>query len=152
MIIFSFIIALLLTIVPFPAWADMFRPEWVARTLTYWCMALPQRVGVGSGWFMGLLLDVVTGSLLGQHALGLSVIAFLALKLHQRMRIFPMWQQALTVLLFIALYRLLLLWVNGIIGQPVQAWPYWLPLLTSTAIWPLMFTTLRSVRRNFRVV
>lgn len=147
----SFIVAFMLTILPLPAWADPFRPEWVAMVLIYWCMALPQRVGVGIGWTVGLLLDVLKGALLGQYAIGMTVTAYLALKLHQRIRVHPLWQQALSVLLLVALNQLLVLWVYGISGHPARSWLYWLPSLTSMLLWPWMFIILRDLRRRFRV-
>lgn len=147
----SFIMALLLTIVPMPGWTVTLRPEWVVLVLIYWCMALPQRVGVGIAWVVGLVLDVLQGTLLGQHALSLSVVAFLTLKLHQRVRFFPMWQQALIVLLLIALHQLLILWVEGINGQPSQSWSYWLPSLSSMVLWPALFVVLRGARRYYHV-
>ena len=147
----SFIAALLLTIVPLPEWAGFLRPEWVAMVLVYWCIALPQRVGVFTGWTTGLLLDVLVGSVLGQHALGLSVVAYLALKLHRRIRNFPLWQQALTVLLLITFHKLLTAWVNGITGQPLNSALYWASPVVSMLLWPAMFLFLRGLRRRFRV-
>ena len=67
-IAFTFIIALLLTVIPLPEGLRFLRPDWVGLVLIYWCMALPHRVGVASGWFMGLMVDLLTGTLLGQHA------------------------------------------------------------------------------------
>jgi hypothetical protein len=75
-ILASFVIALILTIVPLPEWMTPFRPEWVALTLIYWCMALPQRIGVTIGWSMGFVLDVIKGAVFGQHALALAVVAY----------------------------------------------------------------------------
>ncbi|MCU7812927.1 MAG: rod shape-determining protein MreD, partial [Candidatus Thiodiazotropha sp. (ex Notomyrtea botanica)] len=86
-----------LTLIPLPEWAQTFRPQWVALILIYWCMALPERVGVGLGFIFGLLLDVLTGTLLGQHALGLSVVAFVTIKLHLRVRVMPLRQQVFTI-------------------------------------------------------
>ena len=43
---------------PLPGWLDPFRPEWVALVLIYWCMAVPNRVGVGVAWIVGLLQEV----------------------------------------------------------------------------------------------
>ena len=54
----SFFLAYLLAIVPFPEWAMDYRPEWVSMVLVYWVMALPYRVGIGSAWFIGLILDI----------------------------------------------------------------------------------------------
>ncbi len=147
----SFIIALGLTILPLPEWARPLRPDWVALVLLYWSMALPQRVGVGIGWSVGLLVDVLTGTLLGQHALGLAVVAYLSLKLHQRIRVYPLWQQSLTVLFLLLLNQLLVMWVNGITGRPPRSWIYWAPSLVGMLLWPWLFVVLRDVRRRFRV-
>ncbi|MCU7891916.1 MAG: rod shape-determining protein MreD, partial [Candidatus Thiodiazotropha sp. (ex Ustalcina ferruginea)] len=86
----TLLVGFILTIMPLPEWAAAYRPQWVALILIYWCMAIPERIGVGIGWTTGLLLDVLTGTLLGQHALGLSVIAYIMLKLHLRVRVMPL--------------------------------------------------------------
>lgn len=150
-IAFTFVVALMLTMLPLPDWAALYRPEWVAMVLIYWCLALPDRVGVGIGWSAGLLLDVVKGALLGQHALALALVAYLTLHLHQRVRVFPLWQQSLFVLLMVALNQLLVLWVKGIIGLQPGSWLYWLPSLTSMLLWPWVFLILRDLRRSFLV-
>ena len=93
----------------------------------------------------------MTGTLLGQHALGLSLVAFLTLKLHQRTRLFPLWQQSLTVLLLLVLERLLSLWVMGAVGQPAPSIEFWAPPLIGMFLWPWIFIVLRDVRRRFRV-
>jgi rod shape-determining protein MreD len=147
----TLIVALLLTLVPLPHWLDVLRPNWVSLTLIYWCLALPNRIGVGVGWMVGLLLDVATGALLGQHALALALVAFLAVKLHQRVRLYPVWQQALSVVLMVALQELLSLWIMGITHQAPQSWAYWLAVLTSMLVWPPVYTTLRAVRRRYHV-
>ncbi len=150
-IIATFVAALLLTILPLPEWMVKFRPEWVALILIYWCMALPQRVGIISGFVLGLLLDTLQGAVLGQHALALVVIAYLTNRVHQQVRVYPMWQQALSVMGLLLLYQLLLLWVNGITGIKSQVWLYWLPTLSSTLLWPWLYLILRDIRRNFGV-
>ena len=87
-IFLTFFISYLLAIVPFPEWAMDYRPEWVPMVLMYWVMALPYRVGIGSAWVAGIVLDVLEGSVLGLNALGLVVIAYITLNLHQRLRMF----------------------------------------------------------------
>ncbi len=150
-ILASVVAALMLTIVVLPAWVAPFRPEWTAMVLIYWCLALPHRVSVGYAWLAGLCVDVLRGALLGQHALGFAVAAYLAVKLHQRIRVFPLWQQALSVMVLVALEQLLVLWVQGMIGQAHQGWDYWLPSLASGLLWPWVFLFLRRLRRHFRV-
>lgn len=147
----SFLVAAVLTFLPVPEWAAVWRPSWVALVLIYWCMDAPNRCGVVVGWCMGLLLDVMLGSLLGQHALGLSVVAFLALKLRQQVRVMPLWQQAVSVFGLVFLHRALVLWINGIQGMPVMAYAYWSSPLISMLLWPWVFIVLRDVRRKFGV-
>lgn len=71
-ILLSFILAFLLTVLPLPDWARFYRPQWSTLVLIYWTLASPYRVGVGIGWATGIVIDVITGTLLGQHALALS--------------------------------------------------------------------------------
>ena len=147
----TLIVAFMLTILPLPDWAEHYRPEWAALVILYWAMALPERIGVGIGWIIGLLLDVMKGALLGQHALGLAVIIYLTINLHQRLRVFPLWQQSFTIILLLLLYQLLILWFNGIIGEPAKGWEYWMPSITGMLLWPWVFILLRSLRRHFKV-
>ena len=152
LILLSIMAALVLTAIPLPEWANIVRPEWVALVLIYWCVALPYRVGIGIAWSVGLFLDVMKGALLGQHALGLSVVAYVAIKLHRRIRNFPLWHQALIILPLIAIHLLLVTWVKGIVGQPPQTLLYWLPAFSSMLLWPAVYLVLRSLRRRYRVV
>ncbi len=150
-ILASFLLALVLTVLPLPEVAQSFRPQWVALILIYWCLALPERVGIGIGWTCGIVLDVMTGTLLGQNALGLSLVAFLTLKLHQRTRLFPLWQQALTVLVLLLVERLLFLWVLGAVGQATPSLWYWMPPFVGMLLWPWLYVILRDTQRRFRV-
>jgi len=150
-IAFTFIVALVLTIVPLPEAVRYLRPDWVGLVLIYWCFALPDRVGVSTGWLMGLLVDLLTGTLVGQHALSLTVVAYLALKFHQRVRLFPVWQQAFIVVVLLVLHQLLALWISRIIGRPAAPWYFWAPSVISMLLWPVVYTMLRTLRRGFRV-
>jgi rod shape-determining protein MreD len=147
----SFVVALLLTIAPGPDWAEPFRPEWVGLVLIYWCMAIPQRVGVGVGWLVGLIHDVLYGSLLGQHALAKAVIAYLTVRFHPQLRMFPPWQQAVSVMVLIALNHLLVLWAKELAEQTPVTWSHWTPSVVSMLIWPWLFVILRDIRRRAKL-
>lgn len=147
----TFFLAMALMLVPLPEWARIYQPQWAALVLIYWCLALPERVGVGTAWTLGLMLDVLTGTLLGQHALGLSIVAFLTLKMYQRLRVFPMWQQALSIMVLVAMQQMVSLWVLGIIGTPPNTWAYWISSITSLLLWPWIYLFLRNTRRAFQI-
>ena len=151
MLLLILVVALLMTIMPLPDWARPLRPQWVTLTLIYWCIALPHRVGVGSGFVFGLILDVLTGTLLGQHALGLSLVTYLAVQLHARIRVFPLWQQALAVWSLLMVEHLFSLWIMGAIGQTTPGLMYWIIPVIGAMLWPWVFITLRDLRRRFKI-
>ena len=51
----------MLTLAPFPEWADPYRPDWVAMTMIFWAINLPNRYSVGVAWIAGLVVDVAQG-------------------------------------------------------------------------------------------
>ena len=147
----SFLLAFMLTAMPLPDWAAPWWPAWVAMVLIYWCMALPERVGIGVGWLAGLLLDAQTGALLGQNALAFTALAYVILLGHRRLRVSPPPQQALFVCLYVLLLQCFTLWIRGLLGMPLPGWSFLLPALTSMILWPRLFRLLRGARRRFRV-
>ncbi len=147
----SFIIAFILTAAPLPEWAVAWRPAWIAMVLVYWCMALPGRVGVITGWCLGLVLDVLHGSILGQHAFGLAFVAWVALSYHQRLRVFPLVQQAVFVGVVVLIYLALMLWIYNLLGSVKYGASYLAGAVTTGLLWPWVFVILRDVRRRARV-
>ena len=151
-IFLSFFIAYLLAIVPFPEWAMNYRPEWVPMVLIYWTMALPYRVSTGLAWAVGLVLDVLEGSTLGVNALALVIVAYVALSLHQRMRMFSLLQQSGLVLALVGLNLMLCNWLQIVTGRSVfSTLMFLMAALTSAVIWPSLFQLLRQIRRSFDV-
>ena len=147
----SFIVAIMLTALPLPDWAVYWRPDWVAVVLIYWCMAVPERIGIFVAWFLGLLLDVQQGNVLGQNALSMILIAFLTINSYQRMRAYPLLQQAVLVCFYLLLYKLVILLVLVYLGLNKSDWTYWMPAITSMLLWPWLFIILRDVRRKYRI-
>ncbi len=144
-VIATLIVALILLAVPLPDAAEPFRPDWITLTLIYWAMAMPRTWSVGSAWIVGIVLDVAQGTILGQHALAMSVVVFVIVKFHLLMRVFPMQQLAATVFALLALYQFLLFWINGVAGVDAPAVAYWGPVLSGTLMWPVVSVLLRGV-------
>ena len=145
-VIISIIVALMLMILPLPDRVEPFRPDWVALTLIYWAMMLPRTWSVGSAWIIGIVLDVAQGTILGQHALALSVVVFVTVRFHLLMRVFPMQQLTATIFALLALYQFLLFWINGVAGIDVGLVHYWAPVIVGTLLWPLVTMLLSGVR------
>jgi rod shape-determining protein MreD len=148
----SFIIAMLLGLLPLPPWFENARPEWVALVLLFWVITMPYRINVGIAWILGLILDGFNGTLLGEHALALAVIAFVASKMNRRMKVLSQWQQMLSILLLILLYHMILFWVQGMIDQPAPLSWFWLSAISSAILWPWVYMLLRDCHRQFRTM
>lgn len=143
----TLLFAILLMLVPLPDTLRYARPEWVAITLIYWAMALPQRVSIGVAWFTGLVMDVVTGGILGIHAFAYALVIYLVGRLHLQIRQYPLWQQAFTILSLVTLVHFIVL-----LSAPITfSWNHWLTVLTSTLFWPFVYAVLRKIRRSFQV-
>ncbi len=136
---------MMLMLMPLPEWARPFRPEWLVLTLIYWCLTQPRNIGVGIAWILGLCVDVVQGALLGQYALGFAITAYIAIRFHQRVRNYPLHQQAMFVGMILLPYMIISLWILGILGEDPKSWLYWTPVITSVLVWPWVFLVLRAV-------
>ena len=145
-VIITIIVAIMLTVVPLPDWAEPYRPDWVALTLIYWAMMMPRTWSVGSAWIIGIIVDVAQGTILGQHALALCFVVFATVRFHLLMRVFPMQQLTATVFALLALYQFVLFWINGVAGIDVALSNYWGPVITGTLLWPVVMALLSGVR------
>ncbi len=142
-------VALMLSMVPLPEAAEPLRPDWVAMVVLYWVIAVPERFGMVFAWIAGLLLDVSTGTLLGQHALGLVLVAAVGLRLHQRLRLFPLAQQTLVIVALLFFKQVIVLWTSGMADRaPQEVWTYMLAPLLALVLWPPVFIILRDLRRR----
>lgn len=131
----SLVLTLALAVVPLPGVIAPFRPDWVAVVLLYSSLTAPRRFSLLTAFWMGVVLDTLTGSLLGQHAFALLVVVYLAEHFHLRIRVFPISQLALTVLLLLGLYEFILFWIDGVAGRTVPLIERWAPPLTGTLVW-----------------
>lgn len=148
----SLALAMILCIIPLPPAVFVYNPDWVLLFLIYWTMAVPERVGVGYAWCMGLFVDVLTARMLGQHALAYAVVAYLAVKWHRPLRLYPLYQQILSVLLLSLLSQLLVFWTQNTKAASAIGLGYWMPSLVGAVLWPVILLGLRYVRRRYHIV
>ena len=149
-ILITLAVAVVLTLLPLPPVLDVLRPYWVALVLIYWSLETQDMVSLGMAFVSGIVLDFLTGSLLGQHALSLVIIVYLATRFRARLRFFPPWQQEFSVFALLINDRIILLWIVSLRGEPLPSLAYWLPPIVGTLLWPWLFLALDRFRGRMR--
>ena len=144
----SFVVAIILVTVPYPDWMRFAVPHWVTLVLLYWCIAVPDRIGVGTGWCVGLLLDLVLHTLFGVNAITKAFVAMVGVTVHRRLRMYPLWQQCTVVFAIVALEILIVGWVFHLTNDVSLRLVYWQAALTTALVWPMVYTILRFVRQR----
>lgn len=76
----AFAVAMALMVVSLSESVLVFRPDFVALLLIYLCWYHSKNVGVFTAFLVGLLMDVLTFGVLGQHALAKVIVAYLAIR------------------------------------------------------------------------
>ena len=144
----TFLIAISLSQFPLDSSLQWFRPDFILLVLFFWLIWAPNRVGLVYAFFIGLLLDLMRGSVLGLGALSLTLVAFITQLLHSRLRVFPILQQSFVLLLLVCLNQLIYYWMQGLVGNSADTLLFLLPSLTSALLWPFVFITLRRLARS----
>lgn len=150
-IFLTLLVAIMASIMPLPLSVDAFRPDWVLIVLIYWCMALPDKVNIITAWVMGLLMDILLGSVLGVHAAAMAIAVFIVAENFQKIRNFSIWQQALITGVLAALYHLVVFWLQRFLIDVSFLTSYLYPVITTIILWPWVFYLLRKVRRHFTI-
>ncbi|HWX65737.1 MAG TPA: rod shape-determining protein MreD [Rhodanobacter sp.] len=147
----TLVFALVSMLVPLPGVLEPFKPYWPALILLYWSLESEDRVTLGLAFGVGLAADLLNGVVLGEQALRLCALVFIALRFRSRLRFFPMWQQALAVLALLLNDRILLLIVRVLAGASLPPASWWISPFVGAALWPFLFLLLDDLRARLRI-
>ncbi|MEM7196075.1 MAG: rod shape-determining protein MreD [Pseudomonadota bacterium] len=147
-IVSTFLVAFLLTVIPYPHWMQDAVPNWVTLVLFYWCLALPGRVGVGWGWLTGFVVDLIEHTLFGHHAIAKSLVAAVALAAHRRLRMYHLWQQCVVIFVVSVVELMLVYWIYNVVGGATFRFSILQSALATTLLWPFVYTLLRFIRQR----
>lgn len=140
-------IAMILALLPMPAALSWARPAWVLLVLIFWGMRQPYTVNVGFAWLAGFYLDIISGTMIGEHALAMTAVIYLVCRFHHRLNMYTLLQQALSVMMFVLLYQAIIYCIQGFVGEQPLSWSYWLSTLTSAILWPWLAVILSDYSR-----
>lgn len=147
----SFIVASLLVALAFNLlpWQDVRGvPDLLALVIAFWCVHQPRKMGIGAAWALGLVMDAANGTLFGQYALAYAALAYGAQSLHRRILRFPLWQQALHVLVLFAATQFLMVVVRLAAGGTYPGISYFVGSAVAALLWPVATAFLLAPQRR----
>lgn len=135
---FTLLVALVCQLLPWAGFGQMVRPDFILVMVIYWLFRAPYVVNIGTAWFAGVVVDLISGGLFGQHALAYAVAAFFAVRYQRRLILFNSWQQAGYVLVLLVLAQIIVLILKLFAGGEVPGWSYFLPSISGLLLWQLI--------------
>ncbi len=147
-VFFTVLIALILQVLPLPDWLSAVRPSFIAVVVIYWGIFAPHAGGIFAPWLAGLALDVFKGDVLGQNALAIALVAYIAMSLHQRLRNQTLIQQSLFVFAVLTLNEFVVWGIEGWSGHAVSSPWRWIQPMIGAMLWP--FVALLAGRTHSR--
>lgn len=135
-IVLSFVAAIMLMLLPLPEWVSWYEPQWILLVLLFWLITFPQKINMGTAWCIGLLMDALNGSLLGEHAFAVTAVAYVALVNYRKIKVAPMITQSVFIFGLVFFYQMIIFIIQGLIGQMPMSMDYWLSSVTSMLFWP----------------
>lgn len=143
-----FIFTFALELMPWPVTFQSFKPSWLVLVLLYWILAIPNKISIGTAFILGIIWDLILGSILGVHALVLSVFAYLIAINHLVLRNLSLWFQGILTILFVIAIRLSIFLIEFFLNGVHFNWQAIFGAITSGILWPWLFLLLRIIRRK----
>ncbi|WP_154222140.1 rod shape-determining protein MreD [Marinicella rhabdoformis] len=137
----SFLMALVMTMIPWGAYLKPIQPYWLAMIVAFWSL---QRSPSIMTWavFYGLLLDVLSGSLLGKHGMSLVALSYLIGKSSKQLHLTSFWQLMMMVLALLLNDLVIRAAIDWISYRYTPEWSDLLPLVSAAMVWPWLKYTL----------
>lgn len=146
---FTVLLALILQALPLPNWLEAVRPSFIALVVVYWGIYAPHAGGIFAPWLAGLGFDLFKGEVLGQNALAIALVAYVAMSLHQRLRNQTLVQQSLFVFAVLTLNAFVVWGIEGWSGHAASTPWRWIQPMVGAMLWP--FVALLVGRTHTRI-
>jgi len=148
-IFLSTLISIVLTISTFPL--GNFAPDWIYLLIIYWILAAPGLYSLLAIWLIGLLADVTLGAVLGLNGLVYVIISFIILRSYKSLRYFTILQQSIIVFLLLAIKATIIIWIDSLLNMDTYTFALYWSCFISALSWPIVFYSLRYIRRKYNI-
>jgi rod shape-determining protein MreD len=115
-LLIAFIVVLVLSILPMPDIVSAFRPPWVLLLVLYIEYFIPGKFQVTTILLVGLVLDVLLSTVIGEHSFALLFVTWIASTHSRRFQFFSMMQQIVLVGFFCFLYQATISFIDALLS------------------------------------
>jgi rod shape-determining protein MreD len=137
----SFLVALVCQMLPWSGLALLIRPDFVLLTVIFWILRVPKLCNIGTAWFAGLVIDLISGNVFGQNGMAYALTAFFAVIYQRRLILFTVWQQTAYVFFLLILNQTTLFILKLMSGGEFPGWIYFASCISGIVIWQLIAFT-----------
>ena len=149
LILLTILLSLFVSLITLPI--GYYSPEWILLVLIYWAIAIPSINKLFLAFLLGFLTDIVLGQVLGISSLFYVILVYIVLRLYNSLRYMTIAQQSFVIFFLIIIKQHLLIWAYIMIGQTIEYQAILIGSFMNALLWPLIFFTLRYVRRKFNI-
>lgn len=132
----ALLIALITAIIPLPTMLVNFRPPVILLVILYVQLFLPRYFNLLKVVILGLCLDVLLSTVLGEHVLALVITTWLASSRVSRFHIFSVSQQMALIVLFCFAYQFILYFIESYLGYSNTLFMVCGTILGTMLAWP----------------
>jgi rod shape-determining protein MreD len=134
----SLILFLILTIIPLPNVMMGIRPPWVLMLILYIEIYVPNYFSVILTLFVGICVDVLLSTAIGEHSFALLLTAWIASGKLRQFRFYSIIQQMLLIAVLSFMYQLDVFLIDGLLGYNYSIWIPCMTALSALIVWPWM--------------
>jgi rod shape-determining protein MreD len=127
----------LLLLLPWTESALRYKPDFTLLVLIFWLIRAPRLCNIGTAWFIGLLVDLATGGIFGQHAWAYTVTAFFTMVYQKRLILFNRFHQFIYVFILLIIAQIVLLILKTFSGVPFPGMVYFMPSVIGVLLWSI---------------
>jgi len=133
--VISLLIAAILNLIQFKILNVDLTPDFILLTLIFWFFKSPASVSISLFWFIGLVVDIFMGDLLGQYALTYACCYFMAQYFMGKVILNNASQKLLYIFLIFLGAQIIMLLINITHDLHYPGASYFLQSFTAVIIW-----------------
>jgi rod shape-determining protein MreD len=133
--VISLLIAAILNLIQFKILNVDLTPDFILLILIFWFFKSPASVSISLFWFIGLVVDIFMGDLLGQYALTYACCYFMAQYFINKVLLNNAYQKLLYIFLLFLGAQTIMLVINVMHDLHYPGASYFLQSITAVIIW-----------------